>query len=183
MVSALCLSKRTSLDEWGSFEFGRAARAYSRARRFREWLRNPRIDPGFLLHPLTEHLISKVGKHIYIALNTSIYFNAFCMVRVSLIFLDRAVPLVWSVRKSKSALVPFSAYQGLLEEVAAMIPSGTQPRNPGTSSPSEAISRTSSAATRNISASKRSFSTRRAGVSVFRRAGYATRRGSSGCCA
>ncbi|MBL3538240.1 transposase [Aminivibrio sp.] len=127
MVAALCLSKKTSLDEWGSFEFGRAARAYSRARRFREWLRNPRIDPGFLLHPLTERLISKAGKHVHIALDTSILFNAFCMVRVSLIFLDRAVPLVWSVRKSKSASVPFSAYRGLLEEVAAMIPSGTQP--------------------------------------------------------
>ncbi len=126
MVAALCCSRSINITEWSVFKFGRAKYASSRARRFREWLCHPKIDPGFILYPLVEHLLSSAKEGIVIALDTSILFNKFCMTRISLIFLDRAIPLAWHVHKSPSASIAFPAYKGLIEEVAALIPLGTQ---------------------------------------------------------
>jgi len=49
-------------------------------------------------------------------------WNTFCLVRLSVIYRGRAVPLVWCVIEQPSAAVAYEEYQGLLEKAATLVP-------------------------------------------------------------
>ena len=49
-------------------------------------------------------------------------WNTSCLVRVSVIYRGRAVPLVWRVIEPPSAAVASEEYQGLLEQAATRVP-------------------------------------------------------------
>ena len=58
----------------------------------------------------------------YVALDTSMLWNTYCLIRLSVIYRGRAVPLVWCVLQHGSAQVAFEAYQELLTRAAVLIP-------------------------------------------------------------
>jgi len=49
-----------------------------------------------------------VGKRLYVALDTSMLWNTYCMIRLSAIYGGRAVPLAWKVIEHGSAAVSFN---------------------------------------------------------------------------
>ena len=49
-------------------------------------------------------------------------WNTYCLVRWSVIYRGRAVPLVWCVIEHPSAAVAYEEYQGLLEKAATLVP-------------------------------------------------------------
>src|SRR4029453_10198116 len=49
-------------------------------------------------------------------------WNTYCLIRLSLIYRGRAVPLVWCVRQHGSVQVAFEAYRELLERAAWVLP-------------------------------------------------------------
>jgi hypothetical protein len=49
-------------------------------------------------------------------------WNTYCLIRLSVIYRGRAVPLVWSVLQHGSAQVAFDAYQELLDRAALLLP-------------------------------------------------------------
>src|SRR5215510_7980255 len=51
-------------------------------------------------------------------------WNTYCLIRLSVIYRGRAVPLVWSVLQHGSAQVAFDAYQALLDRAALLLPRG-----------------------------------------------------------
>ena len=57
-------------------------------------------------------LIGWVDKTLYVALDTSMLWNTFCLVRLLVIYRGRAVPLVWCVIEHPSAAVAYEEYQG-----------------------------------------------------------------------
>jgi Transposase DDE domain len=63
-----------------------------------------------------------VGKRLYVALDTSMLWNTYCMIRLSAIYGGRAVPLAWKVIEHGSAAVSFKVYQDLLEEAKRRLP-------------------------------------------------------------
>ena len=78
-------------------------------RRFRRWLDNNRIKPESLYGPLIEKaLVSWMGKRVSVALDTSMLWNTYCLLRLSVIYRGRAVPLVWPVMEPGSAAVSFA---------------------------------------------------------------------------
>jgi hypothetical protein len=98
MMLGLICSKTVSLGTWIPFVVSRAHYAQSTVRRFSRWLNNNRIKPQPLYGPLIEQgLRGWIGKRIYIALDTSMLWNIYCMIRLSVIYRGRAVPLVWKV--------------------------------------------------------------------------------------
>jgi DDE family transposase len=123
MMMGLICAKTVSLGAWVPFVVSRARYAQSTVRRFSRWLNNHRIKPQPLYGPLIEQALSGwVGKRAYIALDTSMLWNTYCMIRLSLIYRGRAVPLTWKVIEHGSAAVSFEAYQDLLEEAKRRIP-------------------------------------------------------------
>jgi hypothetical protein len=96
MMVGLISSKTVSLGEWAPFVVSRARYAQSIVRRFSRWLDHNRIKPEPLYGPLIKQaLVGWVGKRVYVALDTSMWWTTYCLIRLSVIYRGRAVPLVW----------------------------------------------------------------------------------------
>ena len=92
-------------------------------RRFRRWLDNNRIQVEPLYGPLIQKaLVGWVGKRVYVALDTSMLWNTYCLIRLSVIYRGRAVPLGWRVLKHGSATVSLEMYKELLDEAKTRLP-------------------------------------------------------------
>jgi hypothetical protein len=63
-----------------------------------------------------------VAKRLYVALDTSMLWDTFCIVRLSVIYRGRAIPLVWSVIEHGSAAVAYDVYKELLDRAAELVP-------------------------------------------------------------
>jgi Transposase DDE domain len=127
MVVGLIYSGCVSLTAWVPFVRGRARYAQSTQRRFARWLRNARIEVPSLYTPLIQQAMAEWGKHtMYLALATTILWNRYCIVRISVIYRGRAVPLVWQVLEHGSSSVAYEAYEALLDAVPPLLPLGVK---------------------------------------------------------
>src|SRR5687767_13665228 len=111
MVVGLIHSGGVSLTAWVPFVRGRARYAQRTQRRFARWLQNPRVEVHRLYAPLLQTALAAWGKHrVYLALATSMLWNRYCVLRLSLVYRGRAVPLVWEVVEHGSSSVAYAAY-------------------------------------------------------------------------
>lgn len=127
MVVGLISSGCVSLTAWVPFVSGRARYAQSSQRRFARWLENKRIEVQPLYAPLIQKALAEWGKHtLYLALDTTMLWNRYCVTRISIIYRGRAVPLVWEVVEHGSSSVAYEAYAALLEAVPPLLPPGVK---------------------------------------------------------
>lgn len=127
MVIGLISSGCISLSSWADYSHSRAQRAASRVRRFSRWLANDRIEVAKLYAPIIQEALLGWGKHpLYLALDTSQLPGGYCLVRVSVVYRGRAVPLVWQVLEHNSSSVAFEDYRLLLKEAAQLMPEGVK---------------------------------------------------------
>ena len=125
MIVGLIESKTISLPEWAPFVDSRAAFAQSTVRRFSRWLSNKRINVNELYNPIIQEALIEWGDNtIYLALDTTMLWDEFCHIRISVIYRGRAVPLIWKTIKHGSSSVSFKVYRDLLEEAAKLLPLG-----------------------------------------------------------
>jgi hypothetical protein len=97
--------------------------AQSSVRRFARWLANERIDVHRLYGPLIQQALSSWGAHaLYLALDTSLLWEQYCVIRISLIYRGRAIPLVWQVIEHASSSVAYATYRVLLDKAASLLP-------------------------------------------------------------
>lgn len=122
MVSGLLLTQRSTLPAWLPHVHSKATLAQSTERRFRRWLENPAIDPTTIYGPLITHALREWGQHrLVLALDTSVLFERFCLIRVSVLFRGRAVPLVSRVLQHESAMVGTAQLLPVLAELKGML--------------------------------------------------------------
>lgn len=116
MIIGLIWSGKISLTEWVPYTVTTALAA-STQRRFSRWLHNERIEMNSLYAPLVYQAISawKAGP-LYLALDTSMLWNQYCLIRISIVYRGRAVPLVWRVIEHASSSVDFQTYRPLLDQ-------------------------------------------------------------------
>jgi hypothetical protein len=125
MMTGLIQSSKISLAAWVPYVHSRAVYAQSTVRRFMRWLNNPRIEVHSLYGPLIQQALAKWGHcKLYLALDTSMLWNEFCLIRISVIYRGRAIPLVWKVLKHSSSSVAYDMYKDLLPKAAALLPLG-----------------------------------------------------------
>ena len=125
MVVGLIQAQCVKLTAWVPFVQGRAQYAQSTQRRFRRWLGNRRIEVAPQYGPLIAHALREWGTHtLYLALDTSMLWNQYCLIRLSVVYRGRAVPVVWEVIAHGSSSVTHAAYAGLLDTVPALLPAG-----------------------------------------------------------
>jgi Transposase DDE domain len=117
MVSALIYSGQLSLPAWEPYVPSRATKAQSVERRWRRWLGNERVRVSRLYLPLVMAALSGWGRHrLYLALDTTVLWDRYCMIHLSVVCCGRAVPLLWRVLEHGSATVAFETYQPLLRK-------------------------------------------------------------------
>jgi hypothetical protein len=104
---------------------GRAQYAASRVRRFARWLHHPAIHPQEWYRPVIQAALSSwpVDSRLYVALDT-MALTPFVLIRASLVYGHRAIPLAWRAVRHKSTQVGFEAYQPVLDQVHAIVPPG-----------------------------------------------------------
>jgi Transposase DDE domain len=123
MMVGLIHSGSISLCAWTPFVISRAQYSQSTVRRFRRWLDNDTIEVHALYGPLMQQaLVGWLNKTLYVALDTSMLWDTYCMVRLSVIYRGRAVPLVWMVMEHGSATVAYEVYKALLDRAAPLMP-------------------------------------------------------------
>ena len=61
---------------------------------------------------------------IYLALDTSLFWDEYCLIRLSVIHRGRAIPVTWRVFEHPSASVSFSDYQSIIQRAVGCLPSG-----------------------------------------------------------
>ena len=123
MTAGLIQCGKISLTAWAPYVHSRAVFAQSTVRRFARWLENDRIDVHALYGPLIQQALAEWGTRVlYLALDTSMLWDAYCLVRISLVYRGRAVPIVWTVLEHPSSSVAYEVYKGLLDKVAERLP-------------------------------------------------------------
>ena len=122
MMSGLILSRDISLSSWALYVHSRAQYAASTIRRFRRFLDNKRIDVARLYAPLLHQALQGWDQTtLYVALDTSMLWNTYCIVRLSLVYRGRAIPIVWKVIEHKSSSVAHQNYHTLLDQAAQLL--------------------------------------------------------------
>ena len=122
MVTALIACGKLSLPSWEPYVLSPAQNAQSYERRWKRLLLNPRIDVIRLYLPLLLAAISTwKTERVYLALDTTVLWNRFCMIHLSLVCGERAVPLLWKVIEHPSAAIEFSEYRSLLRKAEVLL--------------------------------------------------------------
>lgn len=115
MVSALIFSGELSPPAWESYVVSRAHQAQSFERRWHRFLNNPLVNLNRLYLPLVLLTLSHWKRErLYLALDTTVLWNQYCMIHLSVVCCGRAVPLLWRVLEHSSATVAFDQYRPLL---------------------------------------------------------------------
>jgi hypothetical protein len=98
--------------------------AASWQRRCQRWLANSRIDVQALYGPLILWAIQhwqKPGHTLHLALDTTMLWNRFCVVVLSVVAHGRAIPLLWQTLEHPSASVSASVSIALLEKTDRLL--------------------------------------------------------------
>ncbi len=124
MVAGLLLSETVCFDRWKA----RLPLAYCLAaswqRRCGRWLANSRIDVEALYGPLILWAIENwqnPGHTLHLALDTTMLWNRFCVVVLSVVAHGRAIPLLWQTLEHPSASVSASVSIALLEKADQLL--------------------------------------------------------------
>lgn len=117
MVNALICSAQLSLPAWEPYVQSSAQKAQSLERRWRRFLDNERICVVKLYLPLVMAALQDWQKHrLYLALDTTVLWNRYCMIHLSIVCCGRAIALLWRVLEHSSATVAFKEYKPLLRK-------------------------------------------------------------------
>ena len=124
MVTGLLLSQTVCFDQWKrSIPLNRCLPA-SWQRRCRRWFANRRIDAEGLYSPLVLWAMQqwqKPGQSLHLALDTTVLWNRFCVVVLSVVYHGRAIPLLWQTLEHPSASVSAEVVIGLLERTERLL--------------------------------------------------------------
>lgn len=124
-VAGLCRNGTVRLSAWAEEVTSSAHFAASRVRRFARFLHNQAIKPADWYPPLVRAAVSdwSPGTRAYVALDTTV-LTPFVLIRASLVYRGRAIPLAWRALRRTSAMVSFDAYRPVLDQVRTLVPNG-----------------------------------------------------------
>ena len=124
MVAGLLLSQTVCFGHWQRALPLQHCLAGSWQRRCRRWLTNERIDAAMLYGPLVLWAIQhwqKPGQALHLALDTTVLWNRYCVVMLSVVVHGRAIPLLWQTLEHPSASVSAAVVTGLLQRADRLL--------------------------------------------------------------
>lgn len=123
MVVALIHSGEVNLTHWLPYLPNRGRYAQSKQRRVRRWLNNSRINIHKLYKPLIRDALADwQDECLYLSLDTSLFWDEYCLIRIAVVHRGRTLPVAWRVLYHRSASVSFADYQAVLNQAARCIP-------------------------------------------------------------
>jgi hypothetical protein len=99
---------RCSIACRNTYVHSRAVFVQSTVRRFGRWLENDRIDVHARYGPFMPQALAEWGNQVqYLALDTSMWWDTDCLVRLALVYRGRVVPMLWTVLEHPSGSVAY----------------------------------------------------------------------------
>ena len=127
MVVALIHTGEVNLTRWLPHLPCRGHQAQSKQRRLSRWLHNSRINVHRLYKPLIQAALAHWQEDVlYLSLDTSLFWDEYCLVRLAVVHRGRALPVVWRVLKRRSASVSFMDYRETLHQAVDRLPQGVK---------------------------------------------------------
>jgi Transposase DDE domain len=123
MMVGLIAEGKVNLTKWIDHVCTKAQIAQSTQRRLSRWVNNPRINPAKLYSPVVKGVFAKwKDSEIYLSFDTSMLWDEYCIIRICVVHLGRAIPVGWRVIKHKSSSVKIATYQDLLKRISRLLP-------------------------------------------------------------
>ena len=127
LVAALIQTREVNLTKWAKYVPCRGQYAQSRQRRIRRWLGNSRINVHRLYKPIIQAALAHwEDSCVYVSLDTTQFWDEYCLIRLAVVHRGRALPLSWRVLEHSSASVAFSEYEEMLTQAARYLPNGVK---------------------------------------------------------
>ena len=125
MVVALIHSGEVNLTRWLPYLPSRGCYAQSKQRRVRRWLGNSRINIHKLYKPLIRAALADwQDECLYLSLDTSLFWDQYCLIRIAVVHRGRALPVAWRVLHHRSATVAFNDYKAVVNQAIQCVPTG-----------------------------------------------------------
>ena len=124
LIAVVCLlaTQNVNLSAWIAW-IPWKIKAGSSIRRFSRWLGNSSILPQVWYTAIFRYAMREwTQMPISLALDTSMLYDSFCCARISMIFLNRAIPVSWCVLEHNSATVKYEQYAHLFDRVEILLP-------------------------------------------------------------
>ena len=122
-VAAILLSESACLSRWIKFLTHRSCQARSHLERLSYFVNNPKITPERFYHPLLHQFLAAwEGMDVRLTLDTSVFWNEFCLIEVCLVWGGRSFPLAQKVMEHSSATVAYSDYREVVELAQTLLP-------------------------------------------------------------
>lgn len=126
-LAAILLCESGCLSHWIKFLQHRDCQARSHMARLSYFVKNPRIKAETFYYPLIRHFLSAwEGMDVTLTLDTSVFWNAYCLIEVCLVWGGRSFPLAQKVMEHPSATVAYNDYREVLETARQLLPQNCQ---------------------------------------------------------
>lgn len=123
-VAAILQSESACLAHWLSYLSHRQCNARSHLERLSYFVHNPHITAERFYKPLLQQFLkSWTGMAMTLTLDTSLFWEQYCLIEVCLVWGGRSFPLSQKVIEHRSAMVAFEDYRSVLEATAVVVPS------------------------------------------------------------
>ena len=123
IISAIVLSGSASLSHWLPFFSHRDCNARSHMARLSYFIHNDKITSDIFYQPLLKFFLqSWSGQSLTLALDTSMLWDKFCLIEVSLIWGGRSLTVAQRVIEHNSATVAVSEYLPVLKMAKSALP-------------------------------------------------------------
>ena len=127
MIIALLETGTVNLPRWIPYFPSRGCYAQSKQRRISRWLKNSRINIHRLYREIMQSALSSWQEtEMYLSLDTSLFWDEYCLIRLALIHRGRAIPVSWRVLKHGSSSVAYATYQDMLTQAKQCLPDDTK---------------------------------------------------------
>lgn len=122
-IVGLIASGTVHLSIWSLYRPGKV-KAASKERQFSRWIHNDKIKASEVYRELASlAFIDWSDESAELALDPTMLWNKYAVVRVSVVYRGRSLPLCWVVLEQKSATVALAKYEMILREAARLLPS------------------------------------------------------------
>lgn len=123
IIASILCSQSACLSKWIPYLGHRNCQARAHMERLSYFLNNKQITPETFYHPLLKHFLQEfAGSGITLVLDTSVLWDRFCLIEITLAWGGRSLTIAQQVIEHNSATVGFEDYLPVLEQAKGVIP-------------------------------------------------------------
>ena len=127
IVGAILQTQSACLSHWLPYLSHRGCQARSHLERLNYFIHNPAITAETNNAPIVRHCLQNwTGQAMTLVLDTSMLWDKYCLIEVTLAWGGRSLVLAQTVLEHGSATVGFEVYRPVLDSVQALLPSDAQ---------------------------------------------------------